>query len=162
MLLQVAQSSYYYTQSTSSDSGPIDTTGAGILIVIFLTASIIGYVLTSLFLGRIFKKASIASWTAWVPSYNAWKLLEMGGQPGFWAILAIFPIINLASAVFIVLAMYNIGLKFGKSASFVLFAIFLPIIWLIWLAVDSSTWDNAVGIPSIAVEHADSIPTAQG
>ena len=118
--------------------------------------------LTSLFLGRIFKKASIASWTAWVPSYNTWKLLEMGGQPGFWAILAIFPIINLASAVFIFFAIFNIGLKLGKSASFVLFAIFLPIIWLIWLAVDSSTWDNAVGTPSIAVEHADSIPTAQG
>jgi hypothetical protein len=160
MLLQVAQSTYYYTQSTSSDTGPVDPAGAAILIIIFLTASIIGYVLTSLFLGRIFKKAGIASWTAWVPFYNTWKLLEIGGQPSFWAILAIFPVINLVSAVFIFFAMYNIGLKFGKSSSFVLFAIFLPIVWLIWLAFDSSTWNNTLGAPSKAVEHASPVPTA--
>ena len=160
MLLQVAQSSYYYTQSTSPNSGPVDPAGAGILIFIFLTASIIGYVLASLFLGRIFKKAGIASWVAWVPFYNSWKLLEIGGQQGFWAILAILPFINVVSTVFILIAMYNISLKFGKPGIFVLFAIFLPIVWFIWLAVDSSAWNNKLGAPSMAAEHTSPAPTA--
>ena len=39
--------------------------------------------------------------------------------------------------------MYKIGLKLGKEGAFVLLAIFLPIVWLIWLAVDKSTWKGA-------------------
>lgn len=143
-----------YQQSTTT----VDTaTAVMILGWVFMTAflfAIVAYVVSALLLGRIFKKAGITSWIAWVPFYNNWKLLEIGGQQGFWAVLAIIPVVNIASSVFMLIAMYQIGLKLGKSSSFILWAIFLPLLWLIWLAFDASTWKDSRGAPSLAIKHA--------
>lgn len=159
-LLHFAQ---YYTDDytyTSSSSSTLDPAAAAAAILFTLFFALIAYVLTALFLGRIFKKAGVASWIAWVPFYNSWKMLEIGGQQGFWAILTVLPIVQIVSAIFMYIAMYNIGLKLGKSGAFVVLGIFLPIVWLIWLAVDNSTWNNSLGAPSRAVEHTGATPTA--
>jgi hypothetical protein len=157
-LLSFAQSTYYtYTTTSSSDS--VDPAVYAALGVFYFFAIVIAYVITGIFLGRIFKKASVASWIAWVPFYNTWKMLEIGGQQGFWAVLAVIPFVNIVSMIFMYIAMYNIGLKLGKSGAFVVLAIFLQIVWLIWLAVDGSTWNNALGAPSKAVEHTGAKPT---
>lgn len=115
------------------------------LLFVMLFALVFGiamYIIFALLMGRIFKKAGVESWKAWVPVYNNWVLLELGGQQGFWAVLALVPVVNIVAAVFIYIAMHNIGLKLGKEGAFVLLAIFLPVVWLIWLAVDSSTWEG--------------------
>jgi hypothetical protein len=109
--------------------------------VFFIVFFLIFYVLYSYMLGRIFKKADVEQWIAWVPFYNNWKMLEIGGQQGYWAILAIIPLVNIASAVFMFMAMYHIGRKLGKDDWFVLLAIFLPIVWIAWLAFDDSKWN---------------------
>jgi hypothetical protein len=57
-------------------------------------------------------------------------------------VLAFIPFVNIASAVFMYIAMYEIGLRLGKQGAFVLFAIFLPLVWTVWLAIDSSTWQG--------------------
>lgn len=158
ILNTLAESVYYYNNSyrssTLSDADAASL-GAAVLVIIFIYfLLLIGlYVVTSLSLMKIFKKASIKPWIAWVPFYNSWKLLEIGGQQGFWAILAIIPLVNIASAVFMYIAMYNIGLKLGKSGGFVALAIFLPIVWIIWLAVDKSVWNESAGAPSLAQDH---------
>lgn len=142
----------YYTDSSYSDwasDGGMSTTSTAspalmaIFMIIMLVIVAITYVVYALLLGRIFKKASIESWKAWVPFYNSWTLLEMGDQKGFWAVLAIIPVVNIVSAVFMYIAMYNIGLKFKKDGAFVLWAIFIPLVWYVWLAVDNSTWSGS-------------------
>lgn len=144
-------SSMYETTSTASSAD----TAAALAILAFvygvmIIAGIITYVVVSLCLMRIFKKAGAPAWAAWVPIYNSWKILEIGGQQGFWAVLAIIPFVNIVSAVFIIIAQYHIGLKLGKSGMFVLWAIFVPIVWFIWLAVDKSTWnDSASSAPAL-------------
>jgi len=161
-LLTFAQSTYDYTTTSTNaniDEATAAAIGAGfILFTLFFTA--IGYVISAILLGRIFKKAGIPTWVAWVPVYNNYKMLEIGGQQGFWAILMFVPFVNFASVVFMYIAMYNISLKFGKESTFVLWAIFLPIVWLIWLAVDKSVWNNALGVPSKAPEHLHGAPAA--
>lgn len=112
-----------------------------ILFVVFFVALL--YALHAFLLGRIFKKAGVAQWIAWVPFYNSWKMLELGGQQGFWAVLAIIPIVGYVSAVFTYIAMYHIGLKFGKDGAWVVLAIFLPTVWMAILAFDSSKWQPA-------------------
>lgn len=109
-------------------------------LMFLLIMAFVAYAVTSWLLGRIFKKAGVEQWIAWVPVYNTWKLLEIGGQQGFWAILGLIPIVNLVSAVFVYIAMFNIGKRLGKEDWFVLIAIFLPLVWLIWLAFDDSKW----------------------
>jgi len=130
--------------STANNVDPAAAAAVGLvfLLVMFI-AIVIAYVVNAIFLGMIFKKAGVPAWKAWVPFYNTWIMLELGDQPGFWAIIAIVPVVNIVSAVFIIIAMYKIGLKLGKEGAFVLLAIFLPIVWLIWLAVDKSTWKGA-------------------
>jgi hypothetical protein len=132
---------YTYPTSLSNESASV---AIGLTFVLFIIVFAISlYVVYAIFLGKIFKKAGVPAWAAWVPFYNNWKLLEIGGQQGFWAVLAIIPIVNYVSAVFMFIAMYHVGKKLGKEGAFVLFAIFLPLVWIIWLAVDKSKWNDA-------------------
>jgi len=143
-------SSYQYTTTYSSGSGTdAAMTGAAIamFIVLYFIFIIAIYVVTAFFLGKLFKKASVPAWVAWVPVYNTWKLLQIGGQQGWWAILAFVPVANIASLIFTYIAMFHIGRKLGKSDAFILLGIFLSIIWIIWLGADSSTWDESKGAP---------------
>lgn len=141
-VLSLLAQSYYYNNPYAYDAGTSAVAAGAILTLILfgLVLSVAFYVASAILLGRIFKKAGIEPWKAWVPVYNNWILLELGDQKGFWAVLAIIPIVNIVAAVFMYIAMYNIGLKFGKEGAFVLLAIFLPLVWFIWLAVDNSTW----------------------
>lgn len=135
-------SSTYYTTTTSSsvDAG-VFLAMLGLYAVFF----VIFYVVYSVFLGMIFKKAGVPAWKAWVPIYNSWIMLELGDQPGWWVLLSFIPFVNIAALVFMYIAMYKIGLKLQKEGWFVILAIFLPIVWLIWLAVDKSTWEGRDG-----------------
>lgn len=140
-IAQFAQSTPAY--SSSND----EQTLAGIVVLTFLLfffglIAIITYVVHAFLLGRVFEKAKVKQWIAWVPFYNTWKTLELGGQQGFWAILMIIPVVNIVASIFLFIAMYNIGLKLQKEGWFVLLAIFLPIVWLGWLAFDSSKWNE--------------------
>lgn len=143
-LYTLAQSGLDYTYSTGATRLDDETTAAvaGAFFFVFFIALVVIYIITAIFLGKIFKKAGLASWPAWVPIYNTWKLLEIGGQPGFWAALGLITPINIVTTVFTYIAMYHVGKKLGKSGNFVLLAIFLPVVWVIWLATDKSVWDE--------------------
>lgn len=139
----------YYTTGYSDEAASVAAVLA--FMFLFFLIAIALYVIIALSLMKIFKKAGVKPWIAWVPFYNNWKTLELGGQQGFWAVLAIIPVISLVSAVFMYIAMYHIGKKLGKDDAFVLVAIFLPIVWYIWLAVDDSKWnEQGSTAPSLA------------
>lgn len=140
--------SYQYNDPTAA--GP--SAGMVLAFVLFsVLLALIVYVVTAIFLSKIFRKAGIEGWKAWVPIYNTWVLLEMGEQPGWLALLLLagwIPVVGfipaLVTTVFLYIAMYKIGMKFGKGGEFVLLAIFLPIVWVIWLAVDSkAVWNGS-------------------
>lgn len=141
LLAQMYNDSYYAPPAEYEATATL--AGATTIIIACLWIALIAYILQAIFMGLVFKKAGQPMWKAWVPIYNSWTLLQLGGQNGIWAVLALIPIVNIVSAVFMYIAMYYIGKNLGKSDAFVLFAIFLPLVWLIWLAVDSSTWKGA-------------------
>lgn len=156
-ILTTFAQSYSNSYPTTSNMTAADSAATAAVALIFMLGWFIFfvgvYVVFSLCLMKIFKKAGVKPWIAWVPFYNNWKMLEIGGQQGFWAVLAILPIINIVSSVFMYIAMYHIGKKLNKDGTFVLLAIFLPIVWFIWLAVDKSEWnDKATNAPSL--QHA--------
>ena len=145
-----SQSDYTNTSNGTLD----DATAAALILGILLVSLIVGFVLylvVSLSLMQIFKKAGVKPWIAWIPYYSNWKMLEIGGQQGFWAVLIIVPVVSIVSAVYTFIAMYHIGKKPGKDDAFVIIGIFLPLVWYIWLAVDKSKWhDKASSAPSLA------------
>ena len=103
ILTTLAQSTYYYYENGSSYSSNSLTAeeAAGVAgVFVFFAAiaflfAIATYVISAICLMQIFKKAGVKPWIAWVPFYNSWKVLEIGGQQGFWAILA--PIASVAT-----------------------------------------------------------------
>jgi hypothetical protein len=99
------------------------------------------YVLFSWLLSRLFRKAGIPAWKAWVPVYNYWVFLELGGQQGWLAILMLVPVANIVATVFLCIAAYNIGLAFGKEGAWVVLYIFVSWLWLAIVALDSSRWE---------------------
>lgn len=145
----------YYNYSDNYDT--IDVTSGmdaqviSTIIFFTLVAALISYVIVAFFTGKMFAKAGVDSWKAWVPVYNTWTLLRLGGQQGFWAIVTFIPIANIVSTIMIYIAMHHIGLKFGKSGSFTLVAIFAPLVWFIWLAMDDSKWQGKKPAPTPSV-----------
>lgn len=134
-------SDYTYTTSYSSTGDPgMALAFVGIMAVI----GIIFYAVFAFFLSKVFKKAGEEAWKAWVPVYNSWVFLEIGGQKGFWALLAFVPLLNLASVVFMAIAAYQIGLNLQKESWFVILYILVAPVWLIWLALDDSKWKGEV------------------
>lgn len=152
----LAQSSQYYTTydattGTTSTVEPAFVALVGAFFLFSIVFSVVVYIFFAICLMKIFAKAGVKPWIAWVPFYNTWKMLQIGGQPGIWAVLAIIPFVNIISAVFIYIAMYHIGKKLGKGGEFVLWGIFLPYVWYPWLAFDKSIWNDAASTaPSLA------------
>jgi uncharacterized membrane protein len=158
---------------TSNDMYALDTSNIATgtiltgIIVFFVVAILITYAITSYLLSRIFKKAGVEGWRAWIPLYNTWVTLELGGQKGWISLGLLAPLVidllpnasgtqiitvlltvlafiaTLVSTVFLYIAMYKIGKHFGKEDYFILWAIFLPIVWYAWLAFDQSTWKDS-------------------
>jgi len=138
--------SFYTTSSSTTLSASDSAALAGIMLSIFLFVLIfiiVFYVFTAICLGKIFKKAGKESWPAWVPFYNSWILFELGGQNGAYILFQFVPFVgNIIFMVFQFIAMYNIGLKLGKTGIFILWGIFLSPVWYAWLAFDDSKWNN--------------------
>ena len=138
-------------QTTASDAA-----GTTLVTVVVLVAAVLFvavYLITGYLLGRVLHKAGIPLWVGFVPVYNTWKLFQLGGFGGWWAVLAFLPLVNFAAAVVLIIAQYRIGLGFGKSGAFVLWAIFIPIVWYAWLGLDGSRWDPARAVPPPAAGY---------
>jgi hypothetical protein len=87
------------------------------------------YVVNALALMSLFGKVGVRPWIGWVPFYNTWTVLELGGQPGPLALLSIVPYGSYVVLVFRAIANYRTDLAFRKPTSWVVLAIFLPFVW---------------------------------
>jgi hypothetical protein len=131
---------------TYNDGGAASGAAVGLLVTVIFTVFYIVllagiYVISSWFLSKIFVKAGEPAWKGWVPVYNSWTFLELGGQAGWWALVAFVPFVGIASSVFICIAAYNIGLRFGKTGVWLVLYILVPYVWWGILAFDSSRWN---------------------
>jgi hypothetical protein len=72
----------------------------------------------------------LKSWPAWVPIFNVWRLLQLGGQKGWWVLVGIIPVVEtIAYLVFLIIAGINIQTAFGKPGIFYLLAILITPVW---------------------------------
>ncbi|WP_374945375.1 DUF5684 domain-containing protein [Agreia sp.] len=132
--------------ATYDSDGSATGTAAGLLFTLIFSAFYVVlvaavYVIGSWFLSKIFVKAGEPAWKGWVPVYNSWTFLELGGQAGWWALVAVVPFVGIASSVFICLAAYNIGLRFAKTGVWVVLYILVPYVWWGIVAFDRSVWN---------------------
>ena len=154
---------YYYGSGDyySSSVSPAETAGilgfvlAYLGFIILLSIGI--YVLTSIATMKLFKKAGLPGWKAWVPFYNNWLFLELGGYNGALIFLAFIPFFGgIALLVATCLAANEISKKLDKSDIFILFPLgvitggITTIIWYCIAGFGKSTWNDSLGKESLA------------
>ncbi|MDO5052850.1 MAG: DUF5684 domain-containing protein, partial [Pseudoclavibacter sp.] len=100
------------------------------------------YIVTSIFLSKMFKKMGIEGWMAWVPILNFWKLFEAGGQAGWWCL------VPFANIYFGILAYMNVSKAFGKDAMYAILGFLLFPVWTILLASPSLPWQPQLMAPA--------------
>ena len=143
----------HHFMDTYSDTGGLAAALAG-LVVFFVIFALIAYVLTAIFLTKVFRKAGVQNpAVAWIQIYNTMLLAKLGDMSPWAYLIAVFasgllaniPVIGfvfavIPIAVWILLA-YRVNLKLGKSpVAFTVVAALFSLIWLGIIAFDSSTW----------------------
>lgn len=92
-----------------------------------LTVAIVGFLLlyglSAFLMGRIFRKAGVPAWKAWVPVYNLWKFFQIGGYAGG---LALLPVI-MGGLIMTSHMLLIKGIKDWTSPSAVTLCIAVPI-----------------------------------
>lgn len=113
-----------------------------------LIAGLVFYVIGSLGLMGIFKKAGQPGWAAFVPVYNYIVLLKIVGRPVWWIVLVLFvPIVNV---VVLIVVMNDLAKSFGKTTGFTVGLVLLQVVftWILWLG--SATYRGPAAAPSTA------------
>jgi hypothetical protein len=140
------------------DYYPYYNTGAifGLLVIWFVFVVVL-YVLTAIFLRKLFEKAGVANPNvAWIPVYNILVFAKLGdvnplaylAAVGAAAVLSWIPvlgwIIALAPAAAFIMAAYRVNLKLQKDpVPFTIFAALLSLIWVAVVAFGSGVWNTA-------------------
>jgi hypothetical protein len=136
-------------------------TAAGVWVIIvayavfFGVILLISYVLTGITLSLFFGKVGVPRWVAWVPFFNYWRWLEVGGQPGWIALLSLIPYGGIVTTVFLAIGMHRTGVAFRKDSAWVVLGIFLPWLWCILLSRSEEHYD-----PALLAAHAYPPPRA--
>ncbi|MET0735488.1 MAG: large exoprotein [Microbacterium sp.] len=127
------------------------------LAVFWFIFAIAAYVISSIFLMKIFDKAGVQGrWRAWVPIYNFMVFSKLGDLSPWLILIAIgasivlgwIPVvgqlIGLAAFIVTLLAAWRVGLKLQKEAVWLILYFFLSIVWLGINAFDKSRWNTAI------------------
>lgn len=113
-------------------------------VVVFgwsFAGALIAYVYYGFALMGIFAKAGLKKWPAWVPVFNMWRVLQLGGQKGWWVLVSLVPFVGaLIYLVFLIIAGVKIQTAFGKPGVFYLLALLITPVWYGILAWDKSEW----------------------
>lgn len=109
-------------------------------VVLLGLGAVVAYVVVAVSLSLFFRKVGVERWIAWVPYYNVWKWLEVGGQRGEWALLMLVPGGGIVTAIFLIIGMHRTGIAFGKGAATVVLGAFLPVVWLLFYAFQAGIY----------------------
>jgi hypothetical protein len=140
--------------------------GFGVLLVaavVWILIAVALYIVTALFLRKVFQKAGVANPNAaWIPVYNYLLFAKLGDVNPLVAlggvVLAVIPFLNYIAwivtlAVHVAIA-YRVNLKLQKDpVAFTIFAVLLAPIWLGVIAFGKGVWNTAskpvAGVPPV-------------
>lgn len=126
-------------------------------LFMFLVLAIGIYIATSIASMKIFQKAGLPGWKAWVPFYNNWIFLQLGGYNGALSLLSLIPYGGVIVLFILMCFSANeISKKLGKSDIFILFPLgvvsfgITTMIWLFMAGFGKSEWTDSLGKESLA------------
>jgi len=125
------------TDYSSSSYAPTFSFGTIITMLVLYLAI---YALTSWTLGKMFQKAGIEAWKAWVPIYNLIILFKMGDQNPLFVLFMFVPVASIVGTVFMIIAVHNINLKLGRGGGSTALYVFLPFVWMLIVGFGPDRW----------------------
>jgi hypothetical protein len=147
-----------------SDGGQVVALVLGVYAVIFgfaLLLVAVFYVVNGFAFMSLYRKVGVKPWIAWVPYYNTWVWLKLGGQPGWLALLGLVGA-SIVTLVFNALGMVRTQIAFRRDAAFVVLGIFLPFVWAFMLGSRTSVYEpwriTAAGYPPPLVGYGSVVP----
>lgn len=127
-----------------------------LLGIVFFIIGPIYYVVSSIFMMKIFEKAgAVGKWRAWVPIYremiffklgdmSPWLVLYTLGATIVLSFVGLGGIVGLAFTALFAMAGWRVGLKLQKEAAWVILFVLLNIVWMGIVAFDRSRWNSSI------------------
>lgn len=111
----------------------------GGMLIFFIILAIVLYVVVCIPLMKLFDRAYVEKWKAWVPIVNTWTMLQLGGLPGWLSLLVFIPIVGtFAGYVVTALANFKFSKAYGKDTTFCVLSIFFGLITNWIMALDAN------------------------
>lgn len=109
-------------------------------VLVISIISLVVYLLSCMVVSKIFKKADIKEFMAYIPIYNVIKLINLVDFKWYYIFgLILFPV----NIWFYIYLNIKIGKSFNKNNLFIIGMILLPVIFYPILAFDSSKYDSS-------------------
>ena len=126
--------------------------GLYLIFLVVYGGFIVAYIVTCIGLYKSFTKAGRPGWWSFVPLFNYYHILKIGGHSGWWVLTIPIPLVNVVTALW---ATYHFAKAYGKGVIFTLGLLLLPIIFFPVLGFDKSqyigdgnTKENEVPVPT--------------
>ena len=100
------------------------------------------FLLTFIGLAKMFSKAGLPAWYAFIPILNFLAILRIAGRPPWWLLLWVLPLVN---AVVSVIVWMDVAQRFGRGTGTGLGLAFLPFIFFPILGFGSATFRGVGG-----------------
>lgn len=124
------------------------------------------YILSSLGLSKMFKKANQDGWSAWIPIYNTYMLCKITGVNVYWLLIVVglyfftfIPFVGIvafaASIYFQVLLAVSTARSFGKSDGYAVGLFFLAPIFYMILGYGNSDYLGEKPMNDFVFDHID-------
>src|SRR5450432_1608301 len=112
-----------------------------ILVLSFIQLLIL--LLPSFGLSRLFARAGAPSWSAWIPFYNSWVMLELAERPKHWVFWQLIPIVGwfISMGIFVEFVKTFGKFKFYEHA----LAALLPLVYFPLIGMDPRSRFTAAG-----------------
>jgi len=133
-----------FLQTVTTTADPAAT---AVAVVGVLASSVVGYVLATLPVWGVLKKAAhpeAPAWGAFVPVYNTCCLLKVVGRPWWWLLLLLVPLVNV---VVLVVVFHDLSRSFGHGAGFTVGLVLLTVVFYFVLWLDSSRYRGPAALP---------------
>lgn len=110
---------YSTEYSSSYDAGAVAAS-----MIPSIIGSIVGYVLMAIGLMKMFEKAGVTSWYAWIPILNIYWLTKIATGNGWLFLLCLIPCVG--SLIWCILTAVKLAPAFGKGGGYIVGLIFIP------------------------------------
>jgi len=99
---------------------------------------------------QVFAKAELPGWGILVPVYNLFLMVKLAGKPGWWFVLMLVPVVNIAVGFML---SFGIAKCFGKGGGFAVGLILLGPVFFPILAFGSAEYAPPIEIEEVVKEE---------